>query len=460
MSVCVDIGYTHVKMYKIILAFRYLLKRRISYFALFAVALCVFVMLVVMTVMNNLTSEFKEKVHRITADCVISSRSLAGFPYYEDFVKILEKQDIVEAVSPVIKSYAIVKTPQNEKTLKVVGIDPVLHDKTTGFSNFLYYHNFTDAGSIFTPTADTNKPAAIAGIAVLFERDSSGRYYAPDRLPAAQITVACFPLTAKGTLERAGTSVIASKTFVLGNVVQTGCSADWENIYLSFNDAQILCGLAGEPKRVSAIHIKFNKGVDIHQGCAKIDSLWQKFVEQKKDLAYANLFKNVKVGNWKDYNRTIIAVAETQQALMIIVFAMIGIITVFIVFVVFYMIVCHKSKDIGILKSVGASNGGLMAVFMVFAFFTGLFGSILGSLAGWRFLVHINQIEGWLFEHYKFQLWDRTIYLIGEIPNRIDLRVLVIIILSAIAACLLGAFIPSRQAAKLDAVKTLQVSRL
>jgi lipoprotein-releasing system permease protein len=97
---------------------------------------------------------------------------------------------------------------------------------------------------------------------------------------------------------------------------------------------------------------------------------------------------------------------------------------------------------------------------MVFAFFTGLFGSILGSLAGWRFLVHINQIEGWLFRHFNFQLWDRTIYAIGKIPNQIDLRVLVTIVLSAIAACLLGALIPSMQAAKLDAVKTLQVSRL
>ena len=251
-------------MYKIILAFRYLLKRRISYFALFAVALCVFVVLVVMTVLSSLTADFKEKTHRITGDCVISSRSLAGFPYYEDFLKTLEKQDIVEAVSPVIKSYAIVKTPQNEQTLKIVGIDPCSHNRTTGFSDFLYYKNFTplekvadfnsdgkktltgypDAGSIFTPASDTNMPAVIAGIAVMFDRNSGGKYNAPISLPTTEITITSFPITAKGTLERAGTSVVASKTFVLGNVVQTGCSADWENIYLSFNDAQNLCGLA------------------------------------------------------------------------------------------------------------------------------------------------------------------------------------------------------------------------
>lgn len=87
MSVCVDIRYTNVKMYKIILAFRYLLKRRISYFALFAVALCVFVMLVVMTVMNNLTSEFKEKVHPYHRGLCYQLKVAGGFPLLRGFRK-------------------------------------------------------------------------------------------------------------------------------------------------------------------------------------------------------------------------------------------------------------------------------------------------------------------------------------------------------------------------------------
>jgi lipoprotein-releasing system permease protein len=452
-------------MYKYLLAFRYLLKRRISYFALFAVALCVFVVLVVMTVLSSLTAEFKEKTHRISGDCVVSSKSLVGFAYYGEFVKILEKQDIVDGVSPVIKSYAVVKTDSfntgsAEQTERVVGIDPCSHNRTTGFSDFLFYRTFADSDGIFVTQTDSNMPACIAGISLLFSRDSGGKYDAPDFLPPMRITLTCFPLTAKGTLERAGAGVIASKTFILNNVIQTGCSADWENIYLAFNDAQVLCGMGGEPKRVSALLIKFVKGTDIEAGCQKVGSLWREYTKEKGGEKYAGLFKNVRVQNWKEYNRATVSVAETQEALMIIVFAMIGIITVFIVFVVFYMIVCHKTRDIGILKSVGASNSGLMAVFMVFAFFTGLFGSILGSMAGWRFLVHINQIEGWLFRHFGFQLWDRTIYAIGEIPNRIDLRILVIIIISAIAACLLGAYIPARQAARLDAVRTLQVNRL
>ena len=76
-------------MYKIILAIRYLVKRRIAYFAVFAVALCVFIAFVVMTVMTGLVSDFRQKNHRFAGDCVVSTESLVGFTHYEDFVEIL-----------------------------------------------------------------------------------------------------------------------------------------------------------------------------------------------------------------------------------------------------------------------------------------------------------------------------------------------------------------------------------
>jgi lipoprotein-releasing system permease protein len=124
------------------------------------------------------------------------------------------------------------------------------------------------------------------------------------------------------------------------------------------------------------------------------------------------------------------------------------------------MIVSHKSKDIGILKSVGASNGNVLVLFLGFAFLVGLLGAVIGAFGGWQFLVHINRIEDWLFRHFEFQLWDRRLYAIGDIPNAIDLKVLAGIIVSAVFACFLGALVPSWQAAKLEPVETLQVSRL
>jgi lipoprotein-releasing system permease protein len=151
---------------------------------------------------------------------------------------------------------------------------------------------------------------------------------------------------------------------------------------------------------------------------------------------------------------------EKEQTLMTVMFGFVGITTVFIVFVVSYMIISHKTKDIGILKSIGASNCDIIQLFSGFAFLVGLLGSGIGLLSGWLFLEKINEIEDWLFRRFMFQLWDRTIYAIGDIPNQIEAKVVVTIFISAIVACLAGVLVPSWQAARQKPAETLQVNQL
>jgi len=453
-------------MYKAILAIRYLFKRRISYFSLAAVALCVFVVLVVITVLSGLTSEFKKNTYRSVGDCVISTKSLVGFPYYDEFISRLEKESIVQAASPVIKNYAMVKSteslngaPYIDRTLEVMGVEPITYSRVTGFADWLVY-NKADAQKAFTQSYDANAPGCVMGIGFLFQRDSQGQYIIPDQKPTFKVEISCVPLTAKGALANVGTTVVNTKDFAFSDCAKSGISIDWKTIYLPFDQVQILCGMGMEPKRTNEIFIKFEPDVKLSAGCQRVSQLWRGFVEEKADARYANLLGKVKVQSWKIYSRDIVAVAETQQMLMIMCFAMIAVITVFIVFVVFYMIVSHKSKDIGILKSVGVSSGNILVLFLSFAFLVAVLGSIIGSLCGWQFLVYINQIEDCMFERFGIQLFDRTIYAIGDIPNVIDIKVLAGIIISAIATCLIGAVIPSWQAARLKPIETLQVNQL
>ena len=453
-------------MYKLILAIRYLFKRRISYFSVAAVALCVFVVFVVITVLSGLTNEFKSNTHRAVGDCVVSSKSLVGFGHDDEFIDILEKEEVVEAISPVIRSYAIVKNvtgskgaPYIERTLEVMGIDPVSHSNVTGFAQWLNY-NKGDVEKAFKPSYDTKLHGCVMGIGFLFNRDSDGNYIIPEEIPKFEVEVSCFPLTAKGVLAKAGIGIVSTKTFSFSDCAQSRIRADWKTIYLPFDQAQKLCGMGMGYKRVNALHVKFKPGVKLKAGCDKVSRLWGKFAAEKAGARGANLLEKVRVQSWKIYSRSVVAIAETQQVLMIFCFGMIGIIAVFVVFVVFYMIVSHKSKDIGILKSVGASSGNVLALFLGFGLLVGVLGSAIGALGGWRFLAHINQIEDWLFRHFDFQLFDRKMYAIGDIPNAIDLEVLAGVILSAIVACLVGAVVPSWQAAKLKPVDSLQVSQL
>ena len=146
--------------------------------------------------------------------------------------------------------------------------------------------------------------------------------------------------------------------------------------------------------------------------------------------------------------------------MLTILFAMLGIITVFVIFVVFYMIIAHKTRDIGIMKSVGVSSWSVVSVFLMFAGMVGVVGSAIGASAGCGFLIKINAIEGWLFEHYNWQLWNRQMYAIGEIPHDIEPDVIAVIMFCAIGASLLGAVVPAVQAGVKRPVEVLQVNQV
>ena len=433
-----------------------------AYLAVLAVALCVFMVVVVMTVMTGLVRDFKIKNHKWVGDCVVSSDSLVGFAYYEEFVQILEGKDFVKAVSEVIRSYALLTYERSDynENVELMGIDARRHCMATDFGGSLHYHRNACA-SVFEPMYDANLPGGVFGLNLLVSRDEFDSYRLRQDSPQFRFMVNCFPLTAKGALAKAGLGLVSSKTFYFSDDSLTGLAkVDGSFVYLPFGHTQVLCGMGGEPRRVSAIHIKFREGVKLDEGCKEVASLWQEFVEDKKGQQGADLLDKVVVESWKGYRRETIAAMEKEQVMMIAVFAMIGVITVFIVFVVLYMIISHKSKDIGILKSVGTSSGSIMQLFSGFAFLIGILGSGIGVVGGWLFLLKINQIEGWLFRHFGFQLWDRSIYAIGDIPNTVDAKVLGVIVVSAIAACLAGGIVPTWRAASSPPVETLQVNQL
>ncbi len=440
------------------------MKRRITYFAVLAVSLCVFIVVVVMTVLTGLVADYKQKNHNFVGDCVIATESLVGFPYYEDFIKELDREDFVEGISPVIKSYALVSRKGSEQNygVEIMGIDPIRHNQVAGFAKTLHYHK-NDVSKVFESVNDSNCHGCALGIDLALERDEQGRYTYGFRPEDANIALAItfFPLTAKGALAKAGTGLVNTQVFYYSDTSQSGLArTDSSIIYLPFERAQLLCGMAGPVKRANAIHIKFEPNVKLQTGYEKTASLWQKFSREKANQEQADLLNTVTVQNWKDYRRAFIAAMEKEQTMMTAMFGLVGVTTVFIVFVVFYMIISHKSKDIGILKSIGVSNTNVIQLFLGFAFSVGLLGSAIGLVAGWQFLVHINEIEDWLFEHFEFQLWDRSIYAIGDIPNHLEVRVLVVITLSALAVCVVGALVPSWRAARLKPVETLQVSQL
>ncbi len=447
-------------MYKLTLAFKYFLKRKITYFAVIAVTLCVFIVVVVMTVMTDLYGDFSESNHRFAGDCVLGTDSLVGFAYYEDFIKIMAQQKEIAAFSPVIKSFALRRRrgSNSDSAVEIMGIEPNTYSEVTDFANTLYY-NRRDVSGVFKLSYDPNLTGCVMGDTML--RVEGAEYPDKAQVPEYSYSISCFPLTPQGAFAQAGTDMVNTKTFYLSDLSSTGLPrVDDMVMYVPFEQAQKLCGMAGPTKRVSRIQIKFAPGVKINKGCEIVRSLWNKYRSEKNNESQAFLLDTVTVQSWKEFRRESIAPMENEQAELIVMFGFVGLTTVFIVLVVFYMIISHKSKDIGILKSIGVSKKDIIELFSIFALLIGLLSSALGLFTGWLFLLNVNRLEGWLNNKYGFQLWNRDIYAIGDIPNRVKFAVLAVIAIAAIVACLLGAFFPSWQAARKAPADILQVNQL
>jgi lipoprotein-releasing system permease protein len=450
-------------MYKLILPFRYLIKKRITLLAVLAVALCVFVVIVVMTVLSGLTSGIKDKYHSFIGDCVVGSESLVGFVYYEEFMDRLESAEFVQAVSPVIKSPVLVNIKMSKGRMypnqmgQLMGIDPIRHSRVTDFGKWLKRHR-QNVSEVFISPDEPNLPGCVSVHAALGWGPDADT---DDTSPEVILEITALPLTGKGALARAGMGLINTRSFYVTDTAPVGLwRFDRDTIYVLLEEAQALCGMNIGLKRVNEICIKFKPGVDLQTGRDKVAELWDNFLKTTASRESGDLLVQVKVQNWKSYQRDVISALDTERVMMLFIFSLIGFIAVFIVFVVVYMIVSHKSKDIGILKSIGTSSINVAAIFLGFGSLVGLVGCGIGALGGWQFLVHINSIETWLFEHFKFRLWDQSIYPIGGIPNQIEAELFSGIIVSGIAACLIGALVPSIQAARRRPIETLQVSQL
>jgi lipoprotein-releasing system permease protein len=447
-------------MYKLTLIFRYLVKRRITHFAVLTVALCVFIVVVVMTVMSGLVGEFKQKNHAFVGDCVVGTKSLVGFPYYEEFMRTLEQTDGVEAVSAVVKNYALMRREGNTRNqgVEIIGLDPVRHSQATNFGRTLY-HQASDVTKAFSPVYEPNGVGCVLGIDLAKWRNAQSQYTYDSQPAEVGLILTCFPLNARGAPAGAGSVPVSTKRFHYSDHSHSGIAGiDGSTVYIPLAWAQSLC-MAGALKRVTALHVKFCSDVSLARGCDGIRALWNQFKQDKQGAAGAGLLDTVTVETWKEYRRAVIAPMEKEEAMLSVMFGFVGITTVFIVFVVFYMIVSHKTKDIGILKSVGASSQSVMVLFSGFATAVGVLASCTGVAAALLFLANINRLESWLFERFGFQLWDRTIYAIGEIPHRVEFSVLAIIVCCAIVACQIGALVPAYCAARLRPVETLHGSR-
>ncbi|MBZ0171796.1 MAG: FtsX-like permease family protein, partial [Phycisphaerales bacterium] len=165
---------------------------------------------------------------------------------------------------------------------------------------------------------------------------------------------------------------------------------------------------------------------------------------------------NIIVRSWRDLNRTTIAAVEKETGLVLFVFGLVCFTTVFLVLAIFWSMVSEKTKDIGILRSLGGSTTGITWLWLRYGGAVGIVGSGAGLLAAWLVVRNINEIHEWLGANVGLVIWDPSVYYFFEIPSDMDWQKAAIVVIAGIGTCLFGAALPALRAGLMDPVRALR----
>jgi lipoprotein-releasing system permease protein len=195
------------------------------------------------------------------------------------------------------------------------------------------------------------------------------------------------------------------------------------------------------PDRVTTIHLKLRD-----------------YDTDARDVVAAlrSLFPNLKVETWEEKQGPLLAAIRVERGILNVLLFLIVAVAGFGILAIFSMIVAEKTRDIGILKALGASNRGVMSIFLSYGLLLGLVGAAFGSVLGLWLTVHINDVEQFLADRTGKHLFDPTVYYFSEIPTHIQPWTVALVNLGAVLIAVTFSILPALRAALLHPVRALR----
>jgi len=162
------------------------------------------------------------------------------------------------------------------------------------------------------------------------------------------------------------------------------------------------------------------------------------------------------IKTWKDDQSALLSALGTELAMLNVLLFLIFAVAGFGILAIFYMIVVEKQKDIGILKALGASNGGIMQIFLYYSLLLGIVGSALGLGLGLLMVEYIKEIATVLSYILQRDVFSPEVYSFYEIPTIVDVPTVMGIIAGAMLIAAAAGVLPAIRAARVHPVETIR----
>ncbi len=239
-----------------------------------------------------------------------------------------------------------------------------------------------------------------------------------------------------------------SNRFTVVDLYESGMSEyDSKLAFIPLDEMQHLRGMIDHSRgiaSVTSIQIKLKPGADLNQ---VRDRLQERFPAQQ--FGY-------RIQTWRDMQGPLLSAVQLETTILNILLFLIIAVAGFGILATFFMIVVEKTRDIGILKSLGAPSGGVMSIFLSYGFCLGIVGSGVGLVLGLVLVVNINDIAAALEQLTGREVFDPTVYYFQSIPTIIEPVTIALVVVGAVGIAVLASILPARHAAKLHPVEALR----
>ena len=374
----------------------------------------VMALIVVIAVMSGFEDDLKSRILGVESHLVLMRH---GGPF-SDYTAVMEKMAAVqgvEAVTPFIYTQVMLRSSGGVSGAVLRGIDP--HTAGSVLKGI-------QIGALSSKPRDAEKEAQdvrVPGIVLGKELARSLHVLKGDMVQV---------ITTKGMVSPIG-HVPTMRRFVVKGYFETGMyEYDGSMAYISLGDAQQILRMKGAVSGIEA------RVTDIY----KAREVAERVVET---LGYPYW-----VRDWMQMNRNLFSALKLEKTVMFIILALIILVAAFNIASSLIMMVMEKSKDIAILKAMGATDRSIRKIFVYEGLLIGALGTFLGVVIGFVMCT--------LLEKYKFIELPGDVYYLTTLPVKLDFVDVLVIAASALIICFLATLYPARQASRLDPVEAIR----
>jgi lipoprotein-releasing system permease protein len=372
-------------------------------------------LIIVLSVMNGFRKELLDKIVGINGHIFVAGIDKPMTDYAE-ITDILNKIPGVKLAFPMVEGQALASSPANAGGVLVRGVRGKDIERIPSIANNIRAGSLDDFDNR-------------GGVAI-------GRRLAENLFirPGDSIT-----LTApRGAQTPFGTTP-RIKSYPVIAVYEVGMSEfDSAFVYMPLTEAQAYFNRDGD---VNVVEVFLDNADRIEPAKAAID---------------ANIERPILVTDWRMRNRTFFGVLEVERNVMFLILTLIVLVAAMNIISGLIMLVKDKSSDIAILRTMGATKGAIMRVFLITGAAIGVAGTLAGFLLGLLISLNVESIRSFISRMTNTNLFPAEFYFLSRLPSVVDPREVAVVVTMALVLSLLATLYPAWRAAKLDPVEALR----